>query len=687
MIFDTLYIQNFMSIRTAEIKLDGQGMVLITGENKDNPDFDNNGAGKSSIIEALSYVLYGRTIRGLKGDDVVNRTVNRNCKVMIDIIDDDGTQYRVSRYRKHNVNKNKFCLHRNSVDITPKSEADFTKAISDLLQMDYLSFTSSILYSAQSFKFSTSTDAEMKSAFDAMLGFDLYTKYLEETKAEIKEKKDSQTQLQYEQDKIQTKLETEKSNLEIFTGMLNDFEDKKEQKIQDLTLENKKLSKELLTWEEKDEQETASIDDIDHQLETIESQIQDKEKSSSSLEELKKEIEECKSDIMDCDKKISSINNKIYKAEVSKSSVEEQLEKLSKQEQEVILEKEDILVTVGTPCPTCGRPLDSSHIQDAVESKKKEIQDIHSEIEDLTVSIQSYTSKISDYTQELSNAEQEKSDIEEDLSDLEGLLSKHSDVTSEISQLNAKYHALSNDLRALNKTNSKTKHELAAVSSRMDQIMKEISETMESDNPYAEKIDACEKAIYVFTEDWNSLETAIGELSKDINLLNFWLEGFSNSGIKSLLLDDITPYLNRRANKYLHKLSSNHMEIIFSTQSVLKSGEKREKFNIEIKNHDGGNSYLSNSSGERRRIDIAINLALQDLVASRSNKKLNIMFLDEVMDTLDESGVSNVMELIKDISAGKSSVFIISHNEEIKSMFTNVIKVTKENGCSTVEVL
>lgn len=687
MIFDTLYIQNFMSIRTAEIKLDGQGMVLITGENKDNPDFDNNGAGKSTIIEALSYVLYGRTIRGLKGDDIVNCTVGRNCRVMLDITDDDGTNYRVSRYRKHNTNKNKFCLHRNAVDITPKSEADFTKAIGDLLQMDYLSFTSSILYSAQSFKFTTSTDAEMKSAFDAMLGFDMYSKCLDKVKNDIKDVADKSTQLSFEKSNLSVKIEAEKSNLETFKQMLNEFEENKQSKLVELDAEVEVLSKQLREFEKQDDMETQTIREYEQQLDEISAEIEQKEKSATSLNDLKKEIHECESDIQDYENQINTLKNKIYRIDIKKSSEKDKIDGLLDKKHSIEIELSEVEGTVGSPCPTCGRPLDKGHISDIVKAKEQELQNIDANIDKINDVIQSYDEETAKYNDKIAEITKEKSEVEQDLQDFKRILDAHSDVDAKISELNADYHKVSNSLRDATKANSDIKRKIDQLIVRLERISEEIDETNSSVNPYSDKIQKSEQTIESYFSEWQDIDAKMNELYEERKLLDFWVKGFSNSGIKSLLLDDITPYLNRRANKYLHKLSSNHMEIIFSTQSELKSGEKREKFNIEIKNSDGGDSYLSNSSGERRRIDIAINLALQDLVSSRNNKKLNIMFLDEVMDTLDESGVSNVMELIKDISAGKSSVFVISHNEEIKSMFTNVIKVTKEDGCSTVEVL
>ena len=175
MILKKLTIQNFLSIRNISLELDNQNLVLIKGKNLDNEAIDNNGSGKSSLIEALVYSIYGRTIRGLKGDAVVHNIPKKNAKVWLDLVDDNGDTYRIARYRKHSTNKNKSFLYRNGKDITPKSEADFNNFVADLLQMDYMTFTSSLLYTAESFKFTSATDSEMKLTFDKMLGLDVFS--------------------------------------------------------------------------------------------------------------------------------------------------------------------------------------------------------------------------------------------------------------------------------------------------------------------------------------------------------------------------------------------------------------------------------------------------------------------------------------------------------------------------------
>ena len=78
-----LTIRNFMSIKKATLELDNAGLVLVQGINDDDSAFDSNGAGKSTVFEAITYALFERTIRGLKSDEIINEDMKRNCSVTL----------------------------------------------------------------------------------------------------------------------------------------------------------------------------------------------------------------------------------------------------------------------------------------------------------------------------------------------------------------------------------------------------------------------------------------------------------------------------------------------------------------------------------------------------------------------------------------------------------------------------
>ena len=195
---------------------------------------------------------------------------------------------------------------------------------------------------------------------------------------------------------------------------------------------------------------------------------------------------------------------------------------------------------------------------------------------------------------------------------------------------------------------------------------------------HQKEIKELEKTIDNYKEDIVQLESKKQRYNQAVN-------AFSNKCIRSVVLDFITPFLNEKANEYLQTLSGSGIEIEFQTQVENAKGELKDKFDVIVNNSKGGSSYKSNSAGEQKRIDIAISFAIQDLIMSKEEISTNIALYDEVFDGLDAIGCENVIKLLKDRLNIVSTIFVITHNENLKSLFDNTIKVIKEDGISRME--
>ena len=103
--FTNVIIHNFLTIGHAEINLKERGLLLIQGNNKDDSSADSNGAGKSSIADAICWALFGVTARGVSTDAVVNKTAKKDCYVEL-YLEDAGEEYCIVRHRKDSANKN-----------------------------------------------------------------------------------------------------------------------------------------------------------------------------------------------------------------------------------------------------------------------------------------------------------------------------------------------------------------------------------------------------------------------------------------------------------------------------------------------------------------------------------------------------------------------------------------------------
>ena len=161
-------------------------------------------------------------------------------------------------------------------------------------------------------------------------------------------------------------------------------------------------------------------------------------------------------------------------------------------------------------------------------------------------------------------------------------------------------------------------------------------------------------------EERKSLSIEKLNLENLLEILNFWKIGFSSTGIPSLLIDESIPFLNESVAKYLEMVGGRY-KASFDTLSTTKSGEYRDKINVNVLDtQTKANNRKQLSGGQTRIIDIAILLSLCDLQNNVQNMKTNILLLDEIFDSLDDQNIGYVSNLLRTLVKDKS-INIISH--------------------------
>jgi DNA repair exonuclease SbcCD ATPase subunit len=119
-----LTVKNFMSVGNATqgIDFDRKDLTLVLGENLDlGGDGSRNGTGKTTIINALSYSLYGQALSNIRKDNLVNKTNGKNMLVSLDF-SVSGKEYRIERGRKPNVLR--FYVNNQEQAITDEAQGD-----------------------------------------------------------------------------------------------------------------------------------------------------------------------------------------------------------------------------------------------------------------------------------------------------------------------------------------------------------------------------------------------------------------------------------------------------------------------------------------------------------------------------------------------------------------------------------
>lgn len=172
-----LEMRNFKTVvETQKLDLAARGLVCIVGE---------NGVGKTTIADAILWCLFGRTLVGAKGNDVVNERTNKNCHVKVSFEDNHGSLWHVDRYRKSRKHRNRLYLRsvNTMVDKSQHLVEDTEKEIEKLLGLDFTAFmTATIVGQGLLAPFSSMSTLEQSRIIDVITGNDVLQTALEVTR-------------------------------------------------------------------------------------------------------------------------------------------------------------------------------------------------------------------------------------------------------------------------------------------------------------------------------------------------------------------------------------------------------------------------------------------------------------------------------------------------------------------------
>lgn len=661
----SLSIQNFMSIRKAVIEFSNQGLVLIRGENLDDPAFDANGAGKSSIMEALVVSLYEKTIRGLSMNEVVNEDVGKNMALFLDFDSDTGKEYRISRYRKHREHKNNTYIFQDGVNITPKSTKDCNVLIEEIFGMDFMTFTNSILFGGGLIKtFSVATDAEKKAILEKMLKLDTWGKAQDVAKKKLKEVKEELFEVDVKVKENTLKIDGIDNTVRSLEEAEKEGRERVEQEIESIKHEIKQAEKEAKAEIKKLEKELEEAEkaEIEHNMDTADSVV--------ALEDLEKLLKKVEKNL----KKFDAVEEQLSDLKVDLKGYERETDRNEKEIERLYDEISELESGVGGKCPACGQPVTEESVGDSIDHTKNKIEDIKKKNRVLAEKYK----ETKESMEALQVVLKKKSKYEKQR---EKILGETSQIKASIKAEDKIKESLQKDVKRAKKAldESKEKPEVVRLKKHLKRAEQELGGT-----EFAKRIAEQKEKKKALEDETKAIQDSVKDKRERQRHLEFAVDAYGNSGIKSKLLDSVTAEINQKTNYYLRKLAGTTIEVKVSTQTTLASGEVRDKFDVQIKNLVGSDNYKGNSTGERRRIDLSISLALQDLVMTRSNAKMNILLYDEVFDGLDAIGCENVVQLLHEIQGNTGTIFVITHNDTLKAFFDRHLVVTKEQGKTSV---
>ena len=568
-IFKKVSWRNFLSTGDAptSVLLDRSSTTLIIGE---------NGSGKSTILDALTFALFGKPFRNINKSQLVNTINEKGLLVEIDF-SIGNKNFTIRR----GIKPNKFEILQEGKLIDQlannRDYQDYLEKV--ILKLNYKSFTQIVVLGNSSFEpFMQLKQSDRRTIVEDLLDIQIFSSMNGILKSKNSELKNDMGTLEIEKSLYRQKIEVQEDYIKRLKEDSQSVISQKEKEIKQFESNRKTATDTMVTL-------NADIGNLGQRM----------------LNE-------------DSAKKKSSEYGKVQ------GQIEYKLQRE---------EKELSFYQTNSSCSTCKQVIDD-------DFKKERIIDISKNIDEKKDGLDKLQTEIDTLGKTLKEYREIGGSIVEKNKELVVIQSKIDSLGDNIERAQKEINILKNK----KKEDSSIEKELKVLKENLEQSLKDYSELC----------------------DRKKLHEYAHELLRD-------------SGIKTKIIRQYVPIINKYVNKYLNELD---FLINFSID---------ENFNETIQSQYRDEfSYSSFSEGEKMRIDLALLFTWRMVAKLKNSVNTNLLILDEVFDSsLDAEGTDSFLKIINTLDAN-TNVFVISHKGEILfDKFISTIKFAKEKQFSKIE--
>lgn len=301
-------------------------------------------------------------------------------------------------------------------------------------------------------------------------------------------------------------------------------------------------------------------------------------------------------------------------------------------------------------CPTCLSDIDEEKVAELIEEKT-------TEAEIAAVETMSYTQKIVQIKQQKTLWEQAQKS-QEDWEKYHRLI--NTELQNELldkQQIEQTLSELENSLQDLRK-------QIANAESKNKEIL-----------AHNTKVDLVSKQLVEMREELETYSSNLHELSERMSILNVLTKTFSTTGLVAYKIECLVKDLEEITNKYLVDLSDGRFQISFKINAS-------DKLNVVITDNGKDIEILALSGGEKARVNVATLLAIRKLMQTLSSSRINLLILDETVETLDTDGKEKLVEVL--LREEHLNTFLVSHG--FTHPLLEKVNVVKHNNISQIEV-
>ena len=548
-----------------EIKLNNNTNTLVVGE---------NGSGKSTMLDALCFGLFGKAFRNVNKPNLLNSINGKDCIVEVEF-DNNNKSYKIVR----GIKPNKFEIYCDGELVNQDAAArDYQEYLEKfILKLNYKSFTQIVILGSASFvPFMQLSASDRRAIIEDLLDIQIFSTMNGLLKDRLTNNKDVMVQSKTEIELTQQRYDLQDKHIK---GLKQNNEDKVTEYVSEIRINNDTIQ--TLHGE---------IANLSSQVETHQNLVAEK----------------------------TLVEDKVKKITKLESQIESNLSKFRK----------DIsFFAHNDDCPTCRQAI-------ASEFKKTELQTLQTKA----------------------------TECEHGLTQLEVKLLEEQTKLNQITEIQRRIQSLQIEIATKNTSIIETNKYIARLEKQIEELKTNKAST-ESE----------EKELVILKNMLSTLNDNLKSLIDDKSYYEVASGLLKDTGIKTKIIKQYLPIINKLVNKYLASLD---FFVNFNLDESFKETIKSR--------HRDDFTYNNFSEGEKQRIDMALMLTWRAVAKLKNSSNTNLLILDEVFDSsLDTNGTEELMKILHMLEG--VNLFVISHKGDILvDKFANVVRFEKVNNFSRI---
>jgi exonuclease SbcC len=693
-----LELHNFLAYRDPDpLNLEGIHVACISGE---------NGAGKSSLLDAITWALWGKA-RASSADDLIHQNL-RETRVALEF-EMAGTRYLVIRQRSIEKKTALSLLELQAWDPAAEAWRGLSEStmrgtqdrIDCLLRLDYDTFVNSaLLAQGRADEFTAKPPFQRTQILAAILGLDRWERFEERAKEEVRALREKAARIESRTAEMERELERR-----------GEYERQLAEAEQRAGAEAKTLAQLETAWAEVERRKAARAElerraeDVVRRSRSAERELQEARAAlealgrgpdAAALEKQAGEIRAGRQALAGRQGEQGKVQAQIHELSGLMGTLRGENDTLGPQTEPLKKRLETLETSTAPECPTCGQPLTPEH-------RRRVMEELQREIAARREKYKTNAGRLKDLAAELEALQKDAAAIQADLQALPALERKLAEAESALKAAREAQEKVPAAQERVARWQKALAEESASRKKIQDQLGKAGSDRADAEALRGrlerarlekrladERVGGARQILAALEELGRQLEENSSELEgirRGLSLAEELREAFGKRGVPTMIIETAVPEMELEANRLLSEMSGGRMRLRMETQRETKSGDARDTLELKISDELGTRAYEMYSGGEAFRINFAVRIALSKLLARRAGAQLRALFIDEGFGTQDSAGRERLVAAIQSIQNDFDRILVITHLDELRDAFPARIEVTKTPSGSNVRVL